>query len=161
MLAFPFRPLTAPVTVQTPDHRDWWVKKGRYPIAVELNRDTAQVSGSLYQLTPKGVGYTCLRPRGAVPLGEIYEYGVRNALTNTLFQELSAIRAVVWGSLGDDGSFVPKSCPAPLCYEMPNGDLVHPGPCFATHESAVIRKTRYNLTENSATVCSVCHERFV
>lgn len=166
MLSFPFARLTSPVTVQTQDHREWWAKKSGYPISVELHQDIASVNLSLYRLAPLGdrtapQGYVCLRPKEGQALGEIYEYGVRKSLTNKFFHELSAIRSVVWGSTNEEGRFVPKSCPAPLCYEMPNGDLVHPGPCFSAHNSSVIRRTRYTLTEDADTACSVCHERFV
>lgn len=151
MLSFPFARVVSPIEVSTKDHRQWWQRRGRYPIQVTLEGTSASVGGSAYRLTPRAQGFACTRPGRAVLTGEIYEYGVRHALTTSFFHELSAVRSAVFG----------KSCPSPLCYEMPNGDLVHPGPCFTRHASSVIRRTRYTLTEDADEVCSVCQERFV
>ena len=151
MLQFPFDRVVTPVVIHAEDHREWWTKQNRYPIHVKLDGENASIGESSFRLTPRTQGFICSRPGRSVPTGEIYEYGVRNALTTAFFQELSAVRAVIYS----------KSCPSPLCYEMPNGDLVHPGPCFTEHASSVIRRTRYTLTEDADRVCSICHERFV
>lgn len=151
MLQFPFDALATTVSPNTRDNEAWWRRHGGFPIAIRVEGFLAKVGKSEYRLTPFKDGFVCTRPNSTVPLGEIYEYGVRKALTNTFFHELGALRAVIYG----------KTCPAPLCYEMRNGDLVHPGPCFQKHPSSLIRKTRYNLTEDADLVCAVCQERFV
>lgn len=153
MLDFPFARIEATVNVLTADHRAWWQdqRKTRLPIPVVAEGTLVKVYDSAYRLTPRDKGYACSRPNGHITLGEVHEYGVRLALTTTFFHELSAVRAAIYG----------KSCPSPLCYEMPNGDLVHPGPCFTAHPSSIIKRTRYNLTGDADALCSVCQERFV
>jgi hypothetical protein len=158
MVPFPFEPVVTLVPIPAKTHREWWARERRStPLPLNVILKGAQASihregASDYRLTPNdGGGFSCSRLKSAVTLGEVYTYGVRHALTTAFFQELSAVRAAVFGT----------GCPSPLCYEMPNGDLVHPGPCFTNHPGSLIKRTRYNLTEDASVVCSVCKERFV
>lgn len=150
MLSFPLDPVLRTIEV-APGHRKWWSKNRQYPVQVEVAPNDVIVAGSAYHLTPHQGGFLCSRKKVFLAVGEIYEYGVRRALTPDFYQDLSAIRAALWG----------KSCPAPLCYEMKNLDLVHPGPCFVTHKESVIRRPLYNLQEGANILCATCHERFV
>lgn len=129
----------------------WWTERKQIPLSVTVRDGRASVAGSVYHIYPNGRGgYICSRPATNMVVGVIYEYGVREALTLAFFQELSAIRAVVFG----------KSYPSVVAYEMFDHSLVHPGPCFSAHPCANIRKSLYKLT-NTEEVCSVCKGRFL
>ena len=149
---FPFPPADLTLPVPHEELSKWWAEQKRLPLRVALQGTRANVSGSEYALAPRRDGsFVVSRPGGSLVVGVINEYGVRESLTTAFFNELSAIRSAVFG----------KSYPAPLAYEMPGNEFVHPGPCFDEHPSTRIVRTKYQLGEFSSRLCAVCHERFL
>lgn len=149
---FPFPPQTKTLNVAHDETAKWWREQNRWPLQVAIDGARVTVSGSEYVLTPRGDGsYAASRPGGTVVAGVITEYGVRDTLTTAFFNDLSAARSALFG----------KSYPAPLAYEMPGNEFVHPGPCFDAHRSTRIVRTKYQLGEFSSCRCAVCHERFL
>jgi len=143
---------TLEMDVEMPEtHAAWWREKGRYPVTVVRRDRFITVAGSRFSVVRNtGGGYYCYRlhPRFVV-LGEIYEYGVRKAVTADIHMELSAARVAL---------FPGTTFPSPLCYEMRSGALIHPGPCF-DRSTELVKTTRYQLTGAVEAVCAVCKER--
>ena len=142
------------VTIEmTKERSEYWKSQERWPVVVEINAQSVRVCGTAYRIAPNAYGgYFCYRPAPSYAvLGEIYKYGVRGAMNDDLHRELSAIRSAVFGT----------SYPAPLCYELRGGALVHPGPCYDKHPQSVIKTTKYHLSPTVARTCATCGERFL
>lgn len=150
-IKFPF--VQADVTLDIPRQwASWWTDKGvQLPLSVHVDPRGVRVGASAYNLYPQADGgFIVQRKGGLTPVGVIYQYGVRQSLSSVFFQELSAIRAVLFG----------KTYPAVLAYEMRDRTKVHPGPCFDMHPCTTIKKAQYKLG-NSEDVCCICKERFL
>lgn len=142
------------VTIKMTEERSaHWKSQGRWPVVVAVNGPSVRVCGTAYRLAPNnGGGYYCYRPAPSYTvIGEIYKYGVRGSMNDDLHRELSAIRSAIYGA----------TYPAPLCYELRGGALVHPGPCYDKHPQSVIKTTRFHLSPTVARVCATCGERFL
>lgn len=130
----------------------YWKARERWPVTVVKSDRFLTVAGQRYSIVPNAEGgYFVYRhhPVFAV-LGEVYQYGVRKALTPDLHLELGAARVAL---------FPGTTYPAPLCYEMRSGALVHPGPCFDRHAESIVKSTKYQLNGALEVVCAVCKER--
>lgn len=147
----PTEPRTEVEVAVPATHVDYWRARGRYPVTVVCSDRFLTVAGNRFSVVRNDRGgYYCYRlhPRFVV-LGEVYAYGVRNAVTPDLHLELGAARVAL---------FPGTTYPSPLCYEMKGGALVHPGPCF-DRSSGLVKTTKYQLTGAQDVTCAVCKER--
>lgn len=137
----------------SPPNRKWWEEQGVVPV-VGLDERRIRVEGVepfSYVPNDKG-GYFCYRMLPAFTyLGAIYPYGVLETPTSQVHRLLSLARVAL---------FPTATYPAPICYELKDGRLVHPGPCFGELRRVQVRTTKYHLSEDMARACCVCQGRF-
>lgn len=135
-------------------HETYWREGGRFPVFIKRTDRLVTVSGIRYKVARNVEGgYYCYKPSNPhLVLGEVYQYGVRRSITTDMHRELSALRCVL---------FPGTSYPSPLCYEMRNGDLVHPGPCFLEHKGSHVKTTKYQLTGTEEVSCAHCGDRIL
>jgi hypothetical protein len=139
--------------VMKAEEREWWREQGVTPtLTVEEARVTIPGMGPVAYVRNDKQGYYCYRRDPYLLLGEVYAYGVFKAPSPHMHKVLSLVRAAL---------FPTSTYPAPLCYELKNGQLVHPGPqCFGQLRNVQVKTTKYHLSESIIRTCAVCDERF-
>lgn len=139
--------------VMKDEDRAEWLGLGITPtLTVEEGRIRIPGMESVAYVRNDKQGYYCYRRNPYLLLGEVYAYGVFKAPSPYMHKVLSLVRAAL---------FPTSTYPAPLCYELKGGRLVHPGPrCFGQLRNVLVKTTKYHLSESIPHVCAVCNERF-
>ena len=141
------------LAVEVPKKWSKWIKRHRqWPVIVQITETTGRVlGGDPYRLHVVKDEIKAVKETATGPLliGTITECGVFRPISDAARHDLGLIRAVIFK----------KAYPAPVAYEMMNGDFVHPGKCFNDHPSVQVRRVVFT-TQQVDDRCNICEESF-
>lgn len=125
------------------------LKEPQKPLQVQVNDKTAVFGGTTFDLRPLGDDFTAVfKPGRTVPLGEFSADTIRHTVSDEAAKYVRVLRAAK----------LDETYNAPVAFELPDGELVHPGACYRRLPYCVVKKHVYVRHEDDR--CAACGEAF-